>query len=678
MRTLNLGILAHVDAGKTTLTERLLYAAGIIDAIGSVDHGTTQTDTLELERQRGITIKAAVVSFVVNGVAVNLIDTPGHPDFIAEVERVLSVLDGAVLVLSAVEGVQPQTRILFRALRRLRIPTLLFVNKIDRIGARPERVLHQIAERLTSAIVALGTVHEAGSRGAVAVPYGAGDAAFTARLAEQLAENDDALLAAYLGESPPASFRRLRRQLAAQSRRALLYPVLFGSAITGTGVETLIDALTRLLPAAEGDADAPLSATVFKIDRGPAGEKIAYVRLFAGTLRVREPLRYGGGHAGKVTALRVFAGGASVPCAALHAGQIGRIWGLNAVRIGDTIGEPHPTAALQQFAPPTLETVVLPRRAADRGALQLALGRLAEQDPLINLRQDGARGELSITLYGEVQKEVLQATLDHDFGVPVVFRESTTICIERPSGVGAAVEFMRGPDNPFLATVGLLVEPAAAGSGVQFRTAVEVHGTMPAAFFAVVEQTVHETLHQGLYGWQVTDCSVTMTHAGYLGKHGLGHQYFNKSMSSTGWDFRSLTPLVLMAALRRSGATVYEPVHRFWLDVPADTLAVIGPALAKLDAVLHASRLTSASCVLEGEIPAVRVHELRQLLPALSRGEGVLECVFDRYRPVRGAPPERLRTDHNPLDRKAYLLQVTRRGLGRAGRPAAEGDRVRS
>src|SRR5881409_2748221 len=149
MRTLNLGILAYVDAGKTSLTERLLYAAGVIDRPGRVDDGNTQTDSLALERQRGITIKSAVVSFVVDDVRVNLIDTPGHPDFIAEVERVLSVLDGAVLVLSAVEGVQAQTRILMRALQRLRIPTLMFVNKIDRAGADPERVLEGISDRLT-------------------------------------------------------------------------------------------------------------------------------------------------------------------------------------------------------------------------------------------------------------------------------------------------------------------------------------------------------------------------------------------------------------------------------------------------------------------------------------------------------------------------------------------------
>src|SRR6059036_2849901 len=157
MTTVNLGILAPVDAGKTTLTERLLFAAGVIDEIGSVDGGSTQTDFLALERQRGITIKSAVVSFVIDNVTVNLIDTPGHPDFIAEVERVLSVLDGAVLVVSAVEGVQAQTRVLMRALERLRVPTLMFVNKIDRPGADPARVLQDISERLTAAVVPMGT-----------------------------------------------------------------------------------------------------------------------------------------------------------------------------------------------------------------------------------------------------------------------------------------------------------------------------------------------------------------------------------------------------------------------------------------------------------------------------------------------------------------------------------------
>ena len=203
-RTLNLGILAHVDAGKTTLTERLLYAAGVIGEIGSVDAGTTQTDSLALERQRGITIKSAVVSFAVGGVTVNLIDTPGHPDFIAEVERVLSVLDGAVLVISAVEAVQPQTRVLMRALRRLGIPALLFVNKIDRAGAGEERVLRAIAARLSPAVVPMGLAFGLGTRAAGFTSWGEADAGARARLAEILAERDEGILAAYMRRAEPA------------------------------------------------------------------------------------------------------------------------------------------------------------------------------------------------------------------------------------------------------------------------------------------------------------------------------------------------------------------------------------------------------------------------------------------------------------------------------------------
>src|SRR6516164_1469321 len=181
---LNLGILAHVDAGKTTLTERLLYCAGVIDEPGSVDEGTTQTDSLALERQRGITIKSAVVSFTVDGTTVNLIDTPGHPDFIAEVERALSVIDGVVLVVSAVEGVQPQTRILWRTLQRLRVPTLFFVNKIDRRGARYQPLLGDIAERLTRAIIPMGAVTGLGTRGAAFTGFDRAGPASGSRLAE--------------------------------------------------------------------------------------------------------------------------------------------------------------------------------------------------------------------------------------------------------------------------------------------------------------------------------------------------------------------------------------------------------------------------------------------------------------------------------------------------------------
>jgi ribosomal protection tetracycline resistance protein len=661
VRTLNLGILAHVDAGKTSLTERLLFAAGVIDQIGRVDDGSTQTDTLALERQRGITIRAAVVSFPLDDVTVNLIDTPGHPDFIAEVDRALSVLDGAVLVISAVEGVQAQTRVLMRALRRLRIPTLIFVNKIDRSGAAYDSVLRSISARLTPAVIAMGTVRGLGTAGASFQPSGAADTGFSARLADLLAERDDALLAAYVADESAVSYPRLRAGLAAQSRQVLVHPVFFGSAITGAGISSLLAALTELLPAAEGDPGAPPAGTVFKVDRGPAGEKIAYIRMFSGTVRVRDRLpisTHQASHKQTVTAVSVFERGSAVRRDAVTAGQIGQLRGLTDVRIGDVIGAAR-SLGNGQFPPPTLETVVVPARRADQGALHAALAQLAEQDPLINLRQDDTGEEISVSLYGEVQKEVIAATLADEFGIAVGFRETTVICIERPVGRGAAVDRIGDPENPFLATVGLRVEPAPPGAGLSFQLEIEL-GALPLSFLRAVEDTVPATLRQGLRGWQVTDAAVTLTHSGYYPRQSHAHAHFDKAMSSTGADFRGLTPLVLMSALRQAGTGVYEPVQRFRLEIPADLLGRVLPALARLRAVPEVPEVRGSVCVIEGDIRTVRMRALEQQLPGLTQGEGTLECSFGHYQRVSGELPARPRSDHDPLNRQEYLRHVTR------------------
>ena len=664
-RTLNLGILAHVDAGKTTLTERLLFAAGVIDEIGSVDDGTTQTDSLALERQRGITIKSAVVSFALPGaddITVNLIDTPGHPDFIAEVERVLNVLDGVVLVISAVEGVQAQTRVLMRTLQRLRLPMLMFINKIDRVGARPDDVLDEIRNKLTPAVVPMGSAHALGTREASVVPFTLEDGAFTARLTDVLAERDDDLLRAYV-DGALIPHDALHASLVRQTRQAVVHPVYFGSAITGAGVSDLTAALGGFLPASVGDEGGPVSGTVFKVDRGPAGEKIAYVRMFTGALHVRD--RLGGssrnGDAQKVTAISVFADGSDVQTPAVLAGQIGKLWGLADVRIGDAIGEPAKPSDAHYFAPPTLETVVVPSCSSEKGALHAALAQLAEQDPLIDLRQDDLRQELFVSLYGEVQKEVIRDTLRADYRIDVEFRETTTICVERPISTGTAVEFMKVGPNPFLATVGLRIEPAPYGAGVRYELERHVLGTMPLAFFRAVEDTVMGTLEQGIHGWRVTDCVITLTHTGYAPRQSAMHQKFNKSMSSTGSDFRGLTPLVVMTALNRARTVVCEPIHVFELETPADAVGTILPALGMLHAVPLTQSTRGSSTTVRGEIPAARVHELRLQLRALTHGEGVLECAFDRYEPIHGAPPARPRSDSNPLDRKEYLLHVLRR-----------------
>ena len=645
-KTLNLGILAHVDAGKTTLTERLLFAADVIDEIGSVDKGTTQTDTLALERQRGITIKSAVVSFEIDDVTVNLIDTPGHPDFIAEVERVLSVLDGTVLVISAVEGVQPQTRVLMRALQRLRVPTVIFVNKIDRAGADDERVLRAISERLTSAIVPLGSARDLGTRAADFVPWGAEDAGFVDGLASLLTERDDELLSALVDDERSVTYSGLRKHLVVQTGRALVHPVFFGSALTGAGVDSLMTGIAELLPAAEGDSEGPVSGAVFKIERGSAGERHAYVRMFSGTVRTRDRLRFGPDAEGKVTAISVFARGSADQRMTIAAGEIGKLSGLGEIQIGDRIGESGAVAAQHQFAPPTLESAVVPSDPDEKEALRVALAQLAEQDPLIDVRQDDSRGEISVSLYGEVQKEVIQATLAADFGLEVSFRETTTICVERPVARGEAVEILHVESNPFPATVGLRVDPAPINSGIDFQLQVDAR-TVPLYAYKNIERFaesmgryVRSALQEGLFGWQVTDCTVTMTRCTYQSPDGPPT---TRGSLSTPADFRKLTPLVLVQALEQAGIVVCEPVLRVRLETPISTIGAVLGALARLGAAAKTPGLSGELATIETVLPAARVQDFQRQLPALTAGEGVLESEFAGYEPVSGPPPTRRR-----------------------------------
>ncbi|TWD79019.1 ribosomal protection tetracycline resistance protein [Kribbella amoyensis] len=630
-----MGILAHVDAGKTSLTERLLHAAGVVDRIGRVDDGDTRTDSMDLERRRGITIRSAVVSFELAGATINLIDTPGHSDFIAEVERALSVLDGAVLVISAVEGVQVQTRLLLRTLTRLRIPTLLFVNKIDRMGARYDSLLADIRRLLTVDAVPVAAVAELGTRAARTVPFAADDR----RITEALAERNDEFLVRYLDET--VTVESCRAELARQTAASLVRPVYFGSAMTGEGVAELIDGIVELLPRATGSAADPLQGSVFKVERGSAGEKIASARLFGGTLRAREEIAVHRGatqYSAKPTSVQVFERGGTRPVACAPAGRIVALRGIKEIQIGDQLGRPGPGGG-GLFAPPTLETVV---QAKDRGKLYQALVQLAEQDPLIQVRKDE---EISVSLYGEVQKEVIASLLESEYGVAVTFSQTRPIHVERVDGVGSAHREIGASDNPWLAEVGFLVEPGAVGTGLEYRVEVEV-GDMPRALHTAIEETVRQTVKQGPFGWEVTDLRVTVTHTGFA------------PPATSASDFRRLVPPVLLGALEQAGTTVHEPVDRFELEVPVDAVAGVVAKLAESTAVVDASEVMGDQANLAGRIPVARLNAFESSLPGLTHGEGVLQTTFAAYQPVVGEPPVRARTDGDPLNQKAYLLYL--------------------
>jgi ribosomal protection tetracycline resistance protein len=484
----------------------------------------------------------------------------------------LLVLDGALLVVSAVEGVQPQTRVLMRALRRLRVPTLIFVNKIDRRDADPERVRREIDIKLA--------------------PLDA--------------------------------------------------PTLFsGSARTGAGIVALTAGIARLLPTSSGADDGPVSGTVFKIERGAAGEKVAYVRMFSGTLRTRD--RVG---TQKVTDVRAVGTSSSVRRGVVSAGGIAKVRGLGEVKVGDTIGAPTPRAAHHRFAPPTLETVVVPATDRDRGALRAALIHLAEQDPLINVRQDDDLGEITVSLYGEVQQEVLQATLESDYGIAVTFRATTTIHIERPAGPGEAIELLQDDANPTCATIGLRIEPAAPGSGIAFGLAVDAQ-TIPTHIFktadrftAMMREYVERTLRTGRFGWLVTDCVVTMHACGSYASDGPTKPT-QPMHRATAADFRHLAPRVLRVALDRAGTIVCEPMFRVRVETPTPAVGPVLAAAARLGGAVEPVETGDELSVVSATMATARVRELRRRIADLTGGEGVVESDFAGYRPVTGEPPRR-------------------------------------
>ncbi|KAA0783237.1 TetM/TetW/TetO/TetS family tetracycline resistance ribosomal protection protein [Bacillus wiedmannii] len=643
MTTINIGIVAHVDAGKTSLTERILYETNVIKEIGRVDSGSTQTDSMELERQRGITIKASVVSFFIDNVKVNVIDTPGHADFIAEVERSFRVLDGAILVISAVEGVQAQTKILMRTLQKLNIPTILFVNKIDRSGANCEKVVKQIKTILSNEAFPFYSVQNEGTKEARIIEYKSYDDCI-----ERLAPYNESLLESYVNnEIVPDTL--LKEELIKQIAQANVYPIFFGSAMTGIGVTELLEKLPALIPANTSLQDETLSGVVFKIEREPSGEKIAYVRIFSGRIHVRKYVDIQRAealtHKEKIKKICMFHNGNAVQASTVPSGEFCKVWGLSDIKIGDIIGERTDSIKNIHFAEPQMEAAIEAVPKERIHDLYAALMELCEEDPLIKVWKDDVHNELYIRLFGEVQKEVIETTLYEKYNLQVTFSNTRVVCIEKPIGIGNSVEVMGEKTNPFYATVGFKVERGELNYGITYKLGVEL-GSLPLAFHKAIEDTVFQTLKQGLYGWEVTDIIVTLTHTGYA------------SPVTTASDFRNLTPLVLMDALKHAETYAFEPVDEFELTVPEHAISTAMYKLAAIPATFSEPIFNNDSYHLTGSLPVAKTENFKRMLHSFTEGEGIFTTKPSGYTKLKAPFPTRKRVDYNPLNRKDYLLHV--------------------
>ncbi|MDF1760824.1 MAG: TetM/TetW/TetO/TetS family tetracycline resistance ribosomal protection protein [Coxiellaceae bacterium] len=627
MRSLNLGMLAHVDAGKTSLTERLLFEAGVIDRCGRVDSGNTHTDTLELEQQRGITIQSSVVSFNLNKTIVNLIDTPGHADFISEVERALFVLDAVILVISAVEGIQAQTRILMNTLKQMKKPALIFINKIDRAGARFDALLKEINQQFDILAVPMVQALNIGTPDVTVKHLTIKNSDYHTQLLETLTANDDPFLEKILANDLLVSKADFLQQLFTQTSDAKLFPVYMGSAITGIGVNEAFIGIEHYLPSREPDNKAALSGTVFKIERNEHNEKVFYIDLRSGQLELRNPITlYRESDTDKPTftekfsSLHLFDNGNLDSVQIASAGRIVQATGLISAKIGDTLNKQDTQLFQAMFSRPLLETTVSTDNPENRIKLFKALKDIAEQDPLVCLQKNSHQNSIHIHLYGEVQKEILQQRLATEYGLEALFSKTTMMCIERVNNPSEAVNIMDLHNAPleFYATLGFRIEPGKTGSGIQFDIQAQ-KGKIPKGYFSVIEDSVYQYLKTGLHGWSISDCIVTVIEAGVCPLSIAPH-------------FRQLTPILLQEALEKATTRVCEPYSYFELDMPLDLMSKMQIMLSDYAAKILNGTAVGELYRIKGEVFTKHLHELQTILPGLTHGRGVLTSHHAGYR----------------------------------------------
>lgn len=636
MKIINIGILAHVDAGKTTLTESLLYTSGAIMEPGSVDKGTTRTDSMALERQRKITIQAAVTSFRWKGYKVNLVDTPGHMDFLAEVHRSLSVLDGAILVVSAKDGVQAQTRVLFHALRKMKIPTIIFINKIDQSGVVLEQTYQNIREKLTEDMIVMQEVH-------LCSEIILSDVADFEKWDAVIAGNDD-ILEKYLS-GVPLTLWELQKEIKRRVQRGTLFPVYHGSAKDNIGVKELLEVITEVFSLETDDSQSELCGYVFKIEYTEQKKRRCYLRLYSGTLCLRETILLSKKEKIKITEMSIPFDGEIVPTDTADSGEI-VILSDNTLKLNDVLGDEKllPRKAWTDSPLPFFRTTIEPIKAEQREVLLDALTEIADTDPLLHFMIDSITHEIILSFLGKVQLEVVCSLLNEKYGVEVAIKEPTVIYLERPRKEAHYTIHIEVPPNPFWASIGLAVTPLPVGSGTEYESKVSL-GYLNQSFQNAVIEGIRYGLEQGVYGWEVTDCRVCFEYGVYY------------SPVSTPADFRFLAPVVLEQVLKKAGTQVLEPYLSFTLFAPQEYLSRAYHDAVKYDAVIETTSLKNNEAILTGEIPARRIGEYKSDLNFYTNGRSVCLTELKGYQETSGEPIVQPRRPNSRLDKVRHMFQ---------------------
>ena len=610
---LTVGVLAHVDAGKTTFSERALYLSSAVRSLGRVDHQDTFLDTHPVERARGITIFSGQAAFPMGGKHLYWLDTPGHVDFSTEMERALSVMDYAILVVSCAEGVQSHTETVWQLLAQYRVPTFIFLNKIDRAGADPERVIAQMRARLSPEVIDLRSLQMKGD--------------MDEALQESVAEHDEALLDALFTTGYDADMWQVA--LRGMIRRRAVFPVMSGSALEGAGVAECLrvfDALTETDYAAR--ADQPLTARVYRVRHDQQGTRLCFMKLLTGSLRVKDELP---GGAGKVNEIRIYHGDKYRTADRAEAGDLVAIPGIPSLRPGDSVGLEARNVFLTE--PMMAADVLWDGKAVPAFRMMQALKILEDEEPSLSVTD--TQGHIAVHIMGGIQLEVLRQLLKERFGYEVSFGPSRVLYRETIAAPSIGI----GHYEPLkhYAEAHLRLHPNPPGKGITFRSSCHVDD-LPLVWQKLICSHVFERTHKSvLTGAPLTDVEVELM----AGRAHLKH--------TEGGDFRQATYRAIRNALMYAQSVLLEPVCGFRLRAPSDCYGSLTGALSRIKADVDAPAYDGDDVIVTGEAPYALFAPWQEDYMMLTHGRGALRVWMARYAPCHNADAVVAAAGYNPL-----------------------------
>ena len=604
-----IGILAHVDAGKTTFSERVLYLTSAIRQLGRVDHQNAFLDAHPMERQRGITIFSGQAVFNWQGDTYYWLDTPGHVDFAAEMERAVAVMDYAVLIISCAEGVQSHTHTVWQLLKEHQVPVFIFLNKIDRAGADPERVLAQIRKELSPEALDLRSLQMTGQMDDV--------------LIEEVAQRDEELLEALFDTGYDQA-----RWMAALPRlisHRQVFPVMAGSALEGVGVEEFLNLLGNLTPTQHNEV-VPLTSRVYQVRHDPQGQRIVFMKLLSGSLSVKEELPQG-----KVNEIRVYHGEKYKTQDRAAAGDLIAVPGLEGLKPGDGVNLEERTAFQME---PMMESQVLwDEKAIPPFKMMQALRILEEEEPALAVSEQ--RGKISVRVMGKIQLEILRQLLMERWQYPASFGPTQVLYKETVAAPAIGI----GHYEPLkhYAEVHLRLKPGKPGSGVTFRSLCHVD-TLALTWQKLICSHVFERQHKGvLIGAPLTDVEVELL----TGRAHLKH--------TEGGDFRQAVYRALRNALMHAQSVLLEPMCGFSLKAPADQYGSLASALTRLQADVQPPEYDEDTVTLSGTAFYSRFAPWQEDFLRLTHGRGILRVWMARYAPSPDPQPVIDAAQYNPL-----------------------------